>query len=289
VLRVRKRVARAAILVHAYCAAKCGVVNRGWHVVADAVPRKRRLAFDDAIDDEQHDLTAQKEYYETNQRQGYALVGIHSLPWNGPVDPVLSFRSLRTLVEDNPQLQFWIQSYYIESQENLTVKVFVRSLAPNVDAPFDAAVTAFCSGDERYRDEHLQMVIQLGIIRDGLSLLGRILLFFLSVIFRWEVGEFPSSGSTGTTLPVLNLSSISARTLHFGGSLCTNDTLPSNYVACTGKTMYSFNRERCFEENAHACCSLPAFVSNFGTTKQNVLVTHDARIPGTGDFLADHF
>jgi hypothetical protein len=241
VLRVRKRVARAAVLVQAFVTARCCVVNRGWQIVlvtTDALPRKRRMAYDDPIDDEQYDLTAQREYYETNQKQGYSLVGIHSLPWNGPVDPVLSFRSLRLLVEDNPQLQFWIQSYYIQSQEKLTVKVFVRSLASTIDPQFDAAVTAYSRGDDRYRDGHLQLVIQLGNIREGLSLLGRILLFFLSIIFRWEVGELLSTGSSGTTLPILNLASITAKTLHFGGALCTNASLPNNYVACTGKQVF---------------------------------------------------
>lgn len=274
VMRVRKRVARAAVLVHSFVTARC-VVNRGWNTTA-TVQRKRRMAFDDTVDNDQHDLKSQKEYYETNQKQGYALVGIHSLPWNGPVDPVLSFRSLRALVEDHPHLHFLIQSFYMESQELLTVKVFVRSLAPGIDSSFDAAVKALIDGDKAYRDGHLQMGIQLGAFRDGLPLFGRLLLFILSIILRFEIGKFPKSGASGTILPTLNLSAITARTLHFGGSFCTNESLPNNYVAFTGKKFALFYNE---SKAWHQFCSYT------GTAKPKSVVTNDAVVSRTGHFF----
>lgn len=110
-LRWRKRVARAAVLVQAYCQAR-KVVNRGWNLLRP-LPEKhlrRRLAFDDNMDNRRHDFSTENEYYEATvsrdivcqvrghdslrqrpwwlwgaQRssptmslpQGYALVGVH--------------------------------------------------------------------------------------------------------------------------------------------------------------------------------------------------------------------
>jgi hypothetical protein len=117
-LRLRKRVARAAVLVGAYTRAKV-VVNQGWNIVQDRKrPEaywKRRYAFDDDIDNQKHDYTASNEYYEgtvsrdvdcqvrglnyrkinsrskraiddtataTSLYQAYSLVGIHSFQWS---------------------------------------------------------------------------------------------------------------------------------------------------------------------------------------------------------------
>jgi hypothetical protein len=121
-LRWRKRVARAAVLVQTYVSAKT-VVNRGWNVAVDVKSHdnywKRRLAFDDNIDNHQHDAIASNEYYEgtvsrdidcqvrglnsrksssrskflsgekptaTSLYQAYSLVGIHSFQWPGTDD-----------------------------------------------------------------------------------------------------------------------------------------------------------------------------------------------------------
>ena len=115
-LRWRKRVARASVLVQAYVRARA-VVNRGW--VLDRRPTpvgylKRRLAFDDHFDNVRHDVTVKNEFYEasvsrdvicvvrskeslkihpfwrlglhkeaptTSNYQGYSLVGLHSFQW----------------------------------------------------------------------------------------------------------------------------------------------------------------------------------------------------------------
>lgn len=116
-LRLRKRVARAAVLVQAYTRAKM-VVNQGWNVAHGIqLPETyltRRYAFDDDIDNHQEDATASNVYYEgtvsrdvdcqvrglnyfgqsarskkitnetplaTSLYQAYSLVGIHSFEW----------------------------------------------------------------------------------------------------------------------------------------------------------------------------------------------------------------
>lgn len=121
-LRLRKRVARAAVLVRAYTRARM-VVNRGWNIAPDIqLPEAywtRRYAFDDDIDNHQHDSTASNVYYEgtvsrdvdcqvrglnyfkvpsrskrsstetplaTSLYQAYSLVGIHSFEWSGDDD-----------------------------------------------------------------------------------------------------------------------------------------------------------------------------------------------------------
>ncbi len=121
-LRLRKRVALAAVLVRAYTRAKM-VVNQGWNVAHDIqLPEAywtRRFAFDDDIDNHQYDSTASNEYYEgtvsrdveahvrglnyfkkysrsrsgraetpiaTSLYQAYSLVGIHSFEWSSDDD-----------------------------------------------------------------------------------------------------------------------------------------------------------------------------------------------------------
>ena len=121
-LRLRKRVALAAVLVRAYTRAKM-VVNQGWNVAHGIqLPEaywSRRFAFDDDIDNHQYDSTASNEYYEgtvsrdvechvrgynyfkkhsrsrssssetpiaTSLYQAYSLVGIHSFEWSSDDD-----------------------------------------------------------------------------------------------------------------------------------------------------------------------------------------------------------
>jgi hypothetical protein len=121
-LRWRKRVARAAVLIQAYCRART-VVNLGWKISREVKIHdsywKRRFAFDDNIDNHQHDTSASNEYYEatvsrdidcqvrglsyldttsrsrfnrvkeypaTSLYQAYSLVGIHSFQWSGDED-----------------------------------------------------------------------------------------------------------------------------------------------------------------------------------------------------------
>jgi len=64
-LRWRKRVARATVLVNAYTKGRI-VVNQGWNVPGPLLEKylKRRLAYDDNTDNYLRDSTAENEYYE---------------------------------------------------------------------------------------------------------------------------------------------------------------------------------------------------------------------------------
>ena len=87
--------------------------------------------------------------------QGYSLVGIHSLQWVAddqgfPLqphkDPVLSLPSLRALVENNPDLDFFVHGFFAEGRRcAMIVKVFVRSLPEGVDESFDRVVSVIDS------------------------------------------------------------------------------------------------------------------------------------------------
>jgi hypothetical protein len=66
-LRWRKRIASAVVMVQAYVQAKI-VTDRGWklgpNIVLPDNYLKRRLAFDDDVDNRRHDAVAKNEYYE---------------------------------------------------------------------------------------------------------------------------------------------------------------------------------------------------------------------------------
>jgi hypothetical protein len=66
-LRWRKRIASAAVMVQSYAQAKI-VSNRGWKLCPNIILPdnylKRRLAFDDDVDNRWHDAVAKNEYYE---------------------------------------------------------------------------------------------------------------------------------------------------------------------------------------------------------------------------------
>lgn len=190
-LRWRKRVARASVLVQAYTRAKT-VVNRGWNLAPNAkLPDnylKRRLAFDDDTDNRRRDAYIKNEYYEATVSrdiiaevrgseqlenlswwnrglegthasamslyQGYSLVGIHAFQWPGrsadnfdalPLhpkkDPVQCIPSLRQLIAENPDLDFFVHAYFPEAQKAAVVNCFVRSLPEGVDKNFDTVVS----------------------------------------------------------------------------------------------------------------------------------------------------
>jgi len=120
-LRWRKRVARASVLVQAYTRAKT-VSNRGWNIARNIkLPEnylKRRLAFDNNTDNKLRDAAIKNEYYEATVSrdvvcqvrglddlknhqswwrfgsaqsppatmslyQGFSLVGVHAFEWPG--------------------------------------------------------------------------------------------------------------------------------------------------------------------------------------------------------------
>ncbi|GKY93794.1 hypothetical protein MPSEU_000346600 [Mayamaea pseudoterrestris] len=266
--RWRKRVARASILVNAYCDAR-RVVNKGWNL-DQPVPDnywKRRMAFDDNNDNSRWDSSSDNKqvYYEgtvsrdvvcqvrgtgfkqnrsntaLSLTQGYSLVGIHTfkvaMSDKNPVlrhdtDPVLAIPSLRTLVDTNPELDFFVSCVHVHAHRLWHVAVFVRSLPEGVDPSFDTAVQNFKMGGPRERDSKLDVVIHLGTPRDRLqwkTYLGVNFLSLLSLMTNESSPIQTHSAGDRTPLPALRISSC-GDVSHFGGSL-QRDGLPGNYVS----------------------------------------------------------
>jgi len=93
--------------------------------------------------------------------QGYSLVGIHAFQWPGrsadnfdllPLqpkkDPVQCIPSLRKIIAENPELDFFVHAYFLEAQKAVIVKCFVRSLPEGVDKKFDTVVSPRNAGTE---------------------------------------------------------------------------------------------------------------------------------------------
>jgi hypothetical protein len=186
-LRWRKRVARASVLVDSYVKAR-SVANKGWKLLQ--YPRaknyiRKRLAYDDNTDNYLCDCDEKNVYYEPtvsrdipcqvrglqglrskrdwqlvnnkinrstiSATQAYTLVAVHMfhIPANEPSveglcrnDPVLVIPSLRKLVEENSDLQFFVTAWFQEAQRVAHIYVWVRSLAKGIDLAFDLVVSA---------------------------------------------------------------------------------------------------------------------------------------------------
>ena len=83
--------------------------------------------------------------------QAYSLVESHmfKIPQDDPDDnrlvpsrdPVATFPSLKTLISQNPDLDFFVASFY--SKNSVTVLCFVRTLPKGIDPQFDNVVSQF--------------------------------------------------------------------------------------------------------------------------------------------------
>lgn len=92
-------------------------------------------------------------------------------------------------------------------------------------------------GDEEVRRRKLEVILQLGVDREAISLFGQFLLWWLALLMRLDVRRRvhvprPVSSSDRTSVPALNLSEC-GDAHHFGGSLQTDPSLPTNYVSST--------------------------------------------------------
>ena len=135
-LRWRKRVARASVLVQAYTRAKAVRWNLGRNVQLPDNYLHRRLAYDDNTDNKLRDASIQNEYYETTVSrdvvcpvrgsgdledtswwelglgkssptamslyQAYSLVGIHAFEWPGRSASEMGFDELPLLPHKDP-------------------------------------------------------------------------------------------------------------------------------------------------------------------------------------------
>jgi hypothetical protein len=267
--RWRKRVAQASLLVDAYCHAQ-RVVNKGWRLcesISDGY-WKRRMAFDDNIDNVRWDSAADSKhtYYEgtvsrdviCNVRgsafctsrtrtalsltQGYSLVEIHTLKVSlsscdcglkPERDPVKAIQSLRSVIESHPELDFFVSCIHIEAQSIWHIAVFVRCLPEGIDPSFDAAARNFNCASPSDRDRKLEVLLHLGTTRNRLSWKSWLFVKLLSGLsLGWSKAPLQSDSSGDrTSLPAFRLSSC-GDVKHFGGCLrLPDDELPSNYVA----------------------------------------------------------
>ena len=95
-------------------------------------------------------------------------------------------------------------------------------------------VNRYFEGDEELRKRKLEVLLQVGMDRNARTLLGRFLFWWFSFLLRLSrscVSQTVSTGDT-TSIPALRLAEC-GETYHFGGSLQTDPSLPTNYVAST--------------------------------------------------------
>lgn len=261
-IELRKQVAQASRYVQSYVGARC-VVNKGWKLEWDE-DAKRRLAYDDNMENMKHDAVAKNEYYEAlvsrdvvcqlqakrnpgqtlNSVQAYSLVGLHTfrLPPGGTdhplahhMDPIEAIPSLRRIVTSNPDLDFFCVGLFPGGAGVAVIKLFVRTLPKGVDRSFDTAIGRFAEAESKVRDRTLELFLQLGP-GGGLSPLAWSVIKTISTLLWWtrgrDIGNPNEVGSERTQFPGLCMGRY-MQMYHFGGSMQTNAALPKNYIAAT--------------------------------------------------------
>jgi hypothetical protein len=186
-LRWRKRVARASVLVRAYVQAR-KVVNHGWIISRPLIEKDLtiRMAYDRNVDNLLHDANAKNEVYEASVSRDILcrVRGFDSLPrktsfWNrffrGPVsgnptysghqgythvgtqifqtpddpdhplnrgeDPVHVFPSIMKIIQDNPDVHFFIACFCHSKRGYVDLALYARCLPVGVDTKFDRVVS----------------------------------------------------------------------------------------------------------------------------------------------------
>jgi hypothetical protein len=261
-IELRKQVAQASRYVQSYIRARC-VVNKGWKLEWDE-DAKRRLAYDDNMENMKHDAVAKNEYYEAivsrdvvcalqskqnpdqtlNSVQAYSLVGLHTFrlpagetdhPLAHHKDPVEAIPSLRRIVMSNPDLDFFCVGMFPGGAGVAVIKLFVRTLPKGVDRSFDTAIGRFTEAEAKVRDRTLELFLQLGP-GGGLSPLAWSVIKTISTLLWWtrgsDIGSHVEVGSERTQFPGLCMGHY-MQMHHFGGSMQTNAALPKNYIAAT--------------------------------------------------------
>lgn len=273
-LKLRKQVSEAAVLVQAYVLAK-QVSNQGWEPWPEQTTLRRRIAFDDDRENAIRDRVAINEYYEAtvtrdvqcelqtphhlttsiesqqSAYQAFSLVGCqifqlakdgHSSPFSHTVDPVVALPSLRDLISNFPEMDFFVSAFFPEKSQFAVVKVFVRSLPKGVDQAFDITWKRFYQGDAALRDRKLEVFTQLGPGAKASPIVWaalRVVSFFLSWFRLSEpVVSFEANVVERTPFPGMNMSKYT-ETTHFGGALQSNPEMPGNYVAVTSHEDWS--------------------------------------------------
>ena len=81
--------------------------------------------------------------------QAFTLVGLHvfkippdeDFPLNPKNDPVLTFGSLKEMVDAHPDVEFLVSAFFTEITNTAFVTVFARTLPPGIDPAFDKNVS----------------------------------------------------------------------------------------------------------------------------------------------------
>jgi CRAL/TRIO domain len=103
--------------------------------------------------------------------------------------------------------------------------------------PDKLQVDRYINGDKEVRDRKLEILLQLGVDRQGLSVLAWLTLTLMSFLLRltfYGKRHVPRTVATTdrTPIPAIKVASL-CRTCHFGGPLQLDRSLPKNYVAHT--------------------------------------------------------
>ena len=270
-LRWRKRVARASLLVQGYVNAKV-IANRGWKIdlpIPDSYLTKR-LAYDESMDNMIRDSSSENEIYEPtvtrdfhcivrgkksekdltevlvrSKGQAFMLVDIHLFccveanagsAYDFTTDPVESLPTLRGMIKENPSLDFFVLTLRIQD-DLAAVYVFVRSLPYGIDSAFDTAWNNFRDGDSSFRSQKLECIFSISIPPRGMSIFSRIFWKVMSTMLACAHGSSSisqdfASKSDNCSLGSCRLS-LFGGLRHFGGSLQSNSGLPKNYLAST--------------------------------------------------------
>jgi hypothetical protein len=97
-------------------------------------------------------------------------------------------------------------------------------------------VDRYVSGDVEVRNRKLELLIQLGLDKIGLSVFSWVVLRLLSFLLRWAVGggnvPQPANVNDCTPIPAIKVAHC-GEIHHFGGSLQSDRAMPLNYVAYT--------------------------------------------------------
>ena len=269
-LRLRKRVARASLLVRSYVKAKV-IVNIGWRLDVP-LPNgywTKRLAYDETMDNILRDSTTENEFYEPtvsrdlhclvrgqdfsehnttafvrSKGQAFMLVDAHLFRTGEVIDgntfdfasdPLESLPSLRNLVKGNESTDFFVLT--LRTQDGLVaVYAFVRSLSKGVDDAFDESWSKFCESDWQTRNSKLECMFNLSIPPRGLTVLSRMFWRFFSGTIRCAQRDCVPQGVVSTpdnySIGSCRMSLL-GHLRHFGGSLQSDPSLPKNYAATT--------------------------------------------------------
>jgi len=254
-LKIRQRVASAAVNVQAYTSAM-EIANKGWKIptVNDVCHLRKSICFDYEFLNTDHDSSSQNEFYSPTpprrESDSLSTTNVDGLPWhpqrayalvgskvitidneNCPIhfsrDPVAAIPSLYSIIEKNPDNDFFVVSLFYPRQRAMFVSLFIKCIPDDSDADFDDALESFSEASPKIRDKMLELSMQIGP------------LVFPSYQYFWWRWHNRGTSMQQSSLSRIPLPSIkiaqSNRMHHFGGNEAT-ETNFQNYLAVNCST-----------------------------------------------------